>query len=327
MAALAVSALLLGSGFLAGYLTARHGADDCLGNLASYRQLRQSGYRFINPLLECDLSEGSLAASELSGLKGKVNAYLERARAEGRLGEFAIYFRQLKDGPWFGINPLVNFTPASLMKLPLLIGYLKEAERDPGLLGKRIMNDLDSNLVAMQNYPPRETIIPGLAYSVDDLLFRMVAQSDNNAWALLFKNIDTEKLNAILHDMDISYVPGRDDDTMTVKAYSGFLRILYNASYLSKEMSEKALELLSYEEFPQGIRQGVPQEVVVAGKFGERVGGLNRGMVKQLHEFAIVYHPRFPYLFGIMTRGDDFAALEKVIGDVSRIIYTDVDSQ
>ncbi len=325
MAFLAGGVLLFSGGYLAGYLTSRHQADDCRTILGSRQELRQGGYRYVNPLLECDQFEESFAGGELTGLKAAVVKYLEGAQAAGTIEESAVYFRQLRDGPWFGIDEKVHFTPASLMKLPLLIAYLKEAERDPGLLDKRIMNDLDTNLAAMQNYPPAETISPGLGYTVDDLLFRMMAQSDNNAWGLLFKNIDTTKLDVILRDMDISYVPGRDDDTMTVKSYSGFLRILYNASYLSKEMSEKALELLTQEEFSPGIRRGVPQGVPVAGKYGERVGGLDRGMVRQLHEFAIVYHPRAPYLLGIMTRGRDFGSLEKVIGDVSGLIYTGVD--
>ncbi len=49
--------------------------------------------------------------------------------------------------------------------------------------------------------------------------------------------------------------------------------------------------------------------------------------VYQLHEFGIIYHPNRPFLVGIMVRGDDFNKLMKVIRDITRIVYEEVDQQ
>ena len=45
-----------------------------------------------------------------------------------------------------------------------------------------------------------------------------------------------------------------------------------------------------------------------------------------MHEFGIVYHPKGHYILGIMTRGRNFAAQVAIIRDISKMIYTEVDS-
>jgi hypothetical protein len=125
--------------------------------------------------------------------------------------------------------------------------------------------------------------------------------------------------------MDVNNNPHDDRNSMTIHGYSGFFRILYNASYLNREMSEKALQLLSLQDFPQGIAGGVPEGIKVAAKFGEIVPENNREDV-QLHEFGIVYHPKSHYILGIMTQGGDFATQAELIRDISRMIYSEVDT-
>jgi beta-lactamase class A len=112
---------------------------------------------------------------------------------------------------------------------------------------------------------------------------------------------------------------------MTVHGYSGLFRILYNASYLNRDMSEKALKLLSLQDFPQGIVAGVPKGVVVSSKYGETAEGPSEKF-KQLHEFGIVYHPKHRYIIGVMTRGNDFSLMAQVIQGVSKIVYNEVDA-
>jgi beta-lactamase class A len=133
-------------------------------------------------------------------------------------------------------------------------------------------------------------------------------------------------MDRLLDELNVSNDPDRDEDYISVQAYAGFYRILYNASYLSKEMSERALIYLSYEDFKEGILAGIPKGLPVASKFGERALGPNYE-IKQLHEFGIVYYPGRPYLIGIMTRGRDFDKLKTVLRDISRLIYEEIDRQ
>ena len=107
----------------------------------------------------------------------------------------------------------------------------------------------------------------------------------------------------VFTDLGIT-IPGvrGTEDYMSVSDYASFFRILYNASYLTKDDSQKALDLLTKVDFADGIRAGVPKGVPVANKFGERsVNGL-----QQLHDCGIVYYNNHPYLLCIMSRGSDF---------------------
>ena len=102
--------------------------------------------------------------------------------------------------------------------------------------------------------------------------------------------------------------------------FSRFFRILYNGSYLNFEKSNKALELLTKIEFKDGLVAGLPSEVPVAHKFGER----QFGEEKQLHDYGIVYYPEKPYLICIMTRGKELSKLPHVISELSKVTYEEV---
>jgi hypothetical protein len=110
---------------------------------------------------------------------------------------------------------------------------------------------------------------------------------------------------------------------MSVKDYASFFRILYNASYLSKDSSQKALSLLSEVDFTDGLRGGVPKDVPVANKFGER----QVGTTQQLHDCGIVYLTDHPYLLCIMSRGSDFDELASSIKTVSHLVYIEMSKQ
>jgi hypothetical protein len=149
----------------------------------------------------------------------------------------------------------------------------------------------------------------------------MMRYSDNRSAWLLYQDLAPAELGEVLDSMDTTPAVGARGNLVSADGYSGFFRILYNAAYLNKEMSERALELLSYQEFPPGIVAGVPREVVVASKFGEAVASDR----VELHEFGIVYHRGGPYILGVMTRGRDLARQAEVIRRVSALVYQQVD--
>ena len=111
---------------------------------------------------------------------------------------------------------------------------------------------------------------------------------------------------------------------LTIRQYSIFFRILFNASFLSRTNSEYALKLLSESSFEQGVRKGVPLDVAVSHKFGERK---TSGDLQQFHDCGIVYYPQHPYLLCVMTRGQDVTKLIDSIYKTSEFVYEKIDSQ
>lgn len=288
----------------------------------TWREVRQGGYKYINPLLECE-PEGVSRGYELKDLERQLSSYIGERSESGEVSHVSVYFRDLNNGPWFGIGERENFSPASLLKVPLMIAYLKYAERDPGVLSKEIEYTQPNMLNVQQNIPPDERMRQGNKYTVDELLRRMIVYSDNDAQGLLFENMDAEWLRVVYRDLGIEFpTPDRPEDFMNISSYASFFRILFNASYLSKDMSEKAMALLNRTRFSQGIVAGVPSSVPVAHKFGER--GMANTNTVQLHDCGVVYHPGRPYLVCIMTRGKDIRTLETVIQSVSKRVYQEI---
>ena len=156
----------------------------------------------------------------------------------------------------------------------------------------------------------------------------MVKYSDNNAAELLYENINQSALSNVYGELGI---PVNNDpnisnlDFVTPQEISLIFRVLYNATYLSRDYSEKALELMSQSSFTQGIVAGVPTSTVVSHKLG-LVGIQSNGVTveHELHDCGIVYGNN-PYLLCIMTRGTaNLTTLEQIIAQLSAITYQNV---
>lgn len=290
----------------------------------SFDEVRAGGYQFISPLLECEPGTDSLRLTGLNPLQKEISSLIEDEKKSGTLTTAAVYFRDLNNGPWFGVNEHESFSPASLLKLPVMLAYYKKSEKSPELLQKKVRYEAKDPLLH-QNITPTNSIEKGKDYTIDELIERMMIYSDNGALTLLEDNIEPALIDRITLDLGVeTATEATPEDFMSVKGYSGLFRILYNASYLEKNLSEKALEILSRTEFTKGIVSGVPKSIKVSHKFGERELS---DQVKQLHDCGIVYHPQSPYLLCIMTRGGDIATLERIIAKISSVTFHGIESR
>jgi len=289
------------------------------------RRVQAKGFRFTSPLLDVELPEGMGVNSEPLPFKNKVKAFVDGQVKKGQALEIAVYYRDLHDGPWFGINEESEFDPGSMMKVPVMVAWLKRAEAHPQVLQETLTYNYPDDMRSLQIIKPARSVEPGSSYTVEELLRLMMNFSDNNASRLLYERLKPEELEDVLEGMDVVNRTNDGNNWVSVHGYSGLFRILYNAAYLNRNMSEKALQLLSLQDFPQGILAGVPKGTVVAAKFGERASDATK-KYHQLHEFGIVYHPKHAYILGVMTRGTDIEALSGVIRQLSHLVYTEVDA-
>lgn len=289
-------------------------------------ELRQGGFKYINPLLECEVGGENVEFKELVSFKSDLTNLVNSLKTKNWIDYSSVYFRDLNNGPWFGINEKEKFTPASLSKVPLMMAYYKEAETNPKVLYRSISFEGIRDENASQNIKPSRRLERGKSYRVEELIHRMIVYSDNNASGLLNKNADQKRLVEVFTDLGLPLPIGDTENNFTVKQYATFFRILFNASYLNREMSIKALELLSKTEFRDGIVGGIPPDVQVVHKFGEReYPGKNKE--KQMHDCGIVYYPEHPYLLCIMTRGSSFERLDDSIKQISAFVFKNVDEQ
>lgn len=283
-------------------------------------QIRQSGhYKFINPLIECELfNNGGITQSVK--LEKITKSVAEKALEDPAISDISVYFRDLNNGPWFGYNEDTTFVPASLLKVPIMIAYLKEAQDNPSILNEKfIYQNMIPNDQTSQNVGPIQELKYGNKYSILQIIESMIIYSDNNAVNVLIKNRSEDFFDQINTDLMVPKPesPDLEENFMTVRQYASFFRILYNSSYLDRKMSEKALEILSKSNFKDGLVAELPKDTVVAHKFGIRT----TDDLMQIHDCGIIYNSRAPYLLCIMTRGHDIKFQEKTIGKISKNIW------
>lgn len=277
-------------------------------------------YQYINPILECnpDIAQNN----NFNSLKKNINQLVDQEVQQKNISFASIYFRDLNNGPWFGINDSKYFAPASLIKVPILMTYLKKAENDSSLLEKKIPLIITPDGDSIQNIKPSVSLAPNQEYPIKDLLEKMIIYSDNDAYNTLSQNLTEDEFIKIYKDLDIDISKAFTDpngNIITVGDYASFYRILFNASYLNQDMSEKALSMLSQTQYKDGLVAGLPQNVIVAHKFGERKF-LDSGET-QFHDCGIIYLPKKPYLLCVMTRGTDLTKASNVIKNISQKVY------
>lgn len=274
---------------------------------------------FTNTLIECVNDEDRDAPSELNISKSKLQDLVNSEISKNKLLSMSVYIRDLNNGPWIGINDQDEFIGGSLLKVPILISYLKLADNDSSILEKEIeyKNKIENN---DQYYLPSKELEVGKKYKIQELLEYMIKYSDNNAAYLLYINLNKKDFDATFETLGFGDPDPNKPYQVNTVSYAGFFRILYNTSYLSKKNSERALQLLSQVEFNRGINSGLPKDIVVSHKFGIR----SDGPINQLHDCGIVYYPKHPYLLCVMSKGGKFPDMERSITEVSKFVYEEV---
>ena len=318
-----VGLIALLAGFGAGFFASKSAKGE--GSLNSGCPER---YKYINDFLDCEPIQ-ILKKTEYTQLAYELEEYIEQEKKKGNLSHVSVYFRDLVGGPTFGIDSDETFVPASLLKVPMMVTYFSLAEKKPDILLTKTSYSSVTNSVT-QTITNSVLIQKDTPYSVDELIRRMIVNSDNLAYGLLDKHLERlypgkNIYMSILKELGLVNPRSPSESTFTVKTYSSLFRQLFNASYLTSEMSEKALDLLTQSKFDKALAAGIPKTIAIAHKFGEREGLADNE--KQFHDCGIIYYPDNPYLLCVMTRGRTNDSLTNTIRIVSQKVYEEVDSR
>jgi len=281
----------------------------------SYKIKRLKGFQYIQPLQYAEPEDESIS---YAAVKSQLIGLVESFKSSGAITSASIYLRDFEKGNWICINPNESFHPGSLMKLPMLMTYLKLEEKKPGTLNKKLILAQKPSGFPEQIYTAKQ-IETGKAYSVSELLKYMIQYSDNYATYLLHENVDKAYYNKTYTEIGLP-IPNIYDRNFAIsaKAYSNFFKVLYNGGYLSFEHSEYAMELLAKSEFAHGFEAGFPAGTPMVHKFGEWGDGQG---INQLHESGLVYINGAAYLLTIMTSGKDSKRLPDVVAGISQMTY------
>lgn len=281
----------------------------------NYNVVRYGNYKYIHPLLA---AEPECESEKYAPVKNEINSYIESERQDGKLTDVSVYLRDFRQGEWMVISPTRRYEPGSLLKVSVLVTYLRMAENDPGLLNKELVYHSPKGFTFPVERYRSDTVADGHKYKVKDLLRYMITNSDNRSTLFLENMMDTTVFKRGFSDLGMSEPHFQNEDYMlNVKEYSTFMKALYNASYLSCASSEYANSLLTESTFREGLVRELPAAVKVAHKFGEAGDALTH----ELHETGIIYLDNNPYLLTVMTMGRDWDKQSLIISHISKMVY------
>lgn len=316
-----VLTLLSGYSF---YLIKQHNIPLCvmrertLDEKLKILRLNENGLSYTRPLL---LADQMHPAQTFSELKDKVSDLIEERIDKGDAEDVSVYFRSLNDGRWFEINETHLFNPASMLKISIMICFLKKVEKNPELLKEKIyVKGVSPDLRDPRN--KGNYLEPHQYYHYEDLLYKMICGSDNESANLLVEKITPAEFSHFYAELAIHNENMAElDYQLNVTDFSKFLRILYNSTYLSPEYSEYTLKLLTNTSYHNGINRYFQNQLTVAHKFGERIFPEHC----QVHDSGILYIKNTPVLLTVMSKGKHQANLEQLLADIGKLVKEDVE--
>jgi beta-lactamase class A len=280
----------------------------------SYNIKRLTGFELIHPLM---FAEPECESSALLPVKSNIEEIIASGTSSGVLTSASVYLRKFNGGDWISVGDENKYAPGSLLKVPMLIAFCRMKEKKPGLFDEKITYNKKIIVDRLLNYPSRHIEL-GKTYSVKELFQYMITYSDNEATMLLKQNMDKQVFDKVFSDMGLDAPnSGKGPYAITARKYSDFLKILYNASYLTQTDSEFCLDLLCTCEFKDGLVSGLPKDCKVAHKFGESGAAEN----PDLSESGIIFTEKGTYILTVMTKGNDAKKLAGVIGQISKVVF------
>lgn len=263
---------------------------------------------------------------------------LEAFIAEQGNKTISVAVHNLETGQEVLIQADEPYHPASTFKVHVMMEVFHQAEQ--GLLS------LDDQLPIVNSFP---SIADGSAFSLlesDDaettlyqrigesesiyeLTRLMIVRSSNLATNILLERVGTKNINDLIQTLGIEGVivrRGVEDNvafrlgmnnSATARGLTQTMRLIAEGKVVSKQASEKMVEIMLGQEFNESIPARLPKSVRIAHKTGWT------GDV--YHDTGIVYSDhRKPYAISIMTRGfaeDKAEEAHACMATLSQIIY------
>jgi len=234
----------------------------------------------------------------------------------------SIYIENLRNGASMGINEDYGYFPASLNKLPVAVLIMQRVEDGKLSLGTMLpIKDYEKTDSYGTLYLTKENQLP-----VRVLLKKMLQESDNTAFNVLFDNIDKDALVRLLNyynlKENIEYPFKRleyEDGTnlvTPVQMYNIFAS-LYLSTALYAQDSEYILSLLSKTDFNIKELADLPDNLTVVDKFGEYY--LDDS--KLFHDCGIMYIGQGRFFYCIMMKNIEPEDAKQYIGYLVNYIY------
>lgn len=252
---------------------------------------------------------GSVEKSgKTDALKAKVQDFVSK-----QSGKYGVYFIDLATGESFGVNDRDEYIAASTSKLPMnvmLYTKIESGEVDPETVLKYQKEDFESGTGIIQNTPY------GTEYSVRETSKLSIIHSDNCGINMIIRVLGIENICQYILDLggDIYY----DKRHRTSPHDLGLVtQELYRLYLNNPDLYGELITNLENTDWNDRINALLPKEVKVAHKIGNQT--------KTANDVGIIFGSH-PYVLAVMTDKVDFGTACKKIGELSKMIYEEVEA-
>jgi len=242
----------------------------------------------------------------------------------------------LKSGDSLWINALWRVHAASTMKVPVLIELARRVDAGrygwnwPVVVHNEFRSIVDSSTYHLNPADDSDSTLyarEGDTLPARDLAWLMITRSSNLATNLMVAQLGAPAIQATARALgadSIVVLRGVEDqkaydrglnNTTTARDLVVLLAAIARGRAASDSSTAIMLEILSHQEFRNGIPAGVPPGTRVASKTGN-LTAIN-------HDAAIIYPPnRAPYVLVILTKGfPDQPSAERYMAGASRLAW------
>jgi beta-lactamase class A len=256
--------------------------------------------------------------------------HFDAARRLGKKGSFILQNSRMRTG----LNAERKYRAASLIKIPLAIALMHGVEK--GALGlDELLTVTEENMVEAGEGKGGDVdhAGEGARFTVDDVLYHALANSDNSATNMLIGYVGMDNVNRIIeaygakdtvlarkmYDWDAAR-KGKENYT-TPAEIAVFFESLRRKDALPPRYCRRLLHIMAKSKFKDKLTKKLPEKIK---EFLPRKGGTlspANGMPEVVHDAGIVYAPGRPYTIGVFTEGVEKEEAKGVIADVSKAAY------
>lgn len=170
---------------------------------------------------------------------------------------------------------------------------------------------------------------PGTSYTLEELAWHMIAESDNVAANMLIGLLGMDAVNAeaaalgladtsLHHTMMDTVTVDPENNSTSSDDLARVLTMIATDTLVSADASELARGMLEAQTIDCGLDAGTPDSAAVAHKTGTIEGAI--------HDGGIVYAPGQPYVLVVMTEGLEWGEATELISRVASTVYATVTS-
>lgn len=218
---------------------------------------------------------------------------------ESRIGTYGFFFEDLNSGFVYGYNENVQMVAAGCMKLPVAMALIKDVELGKVTFMDKIRIDGADKVYGtgiIHEFDARD-------YTIFELLVAMLIQSDNTAANKIIDIVGMERINDYLKEMGLKNTvlnrktaderkeKPKVENLTTAKDLSMAWKILYDATFLSKENSTMLIDILRRQQIKNKLALYIPDDLKyeISSKTGDKPGVENDTALIQLSKGSFTF--------------------------------------